>query len=265
MAGPDAAELDRARGLLAGADTICVLTGAGVSAESGVPTFRGESGLWKSHSPEDLATPHAFRRDPRLVWEWYEWRRETIRACRPNAGHGALARLALGSRRVRIVTQNVDGLHEEAARKVAGAGDPSPALPLELHGSIFRVRCTSCSYRVSHRHPLRTETPEDLPRCPLCSALLRPDVVWFGESLDPEILSEAFRVAREADLCLVAGTSALVQPAASVPLATLDAGGVVVEVNPTETPLTRLARISLRGPSGEILPGLLDGLETPGT
>ncbi len=258
MTGPDVGELERARSLLAEAGTICVLTGAGVSAESGVPTFRGESGLWKSHSPEELATPHAFRRDPRLVWEWYEWRRQKIRECRPNPGHEALARLALGPRQARIVTQNVDGLHEEAARTAAGSGDPSPALPLELHGSIFRVRCTSCAYRVSHRHPLQTETREDLPRCPVCSALLRPDVVWFGEALDPEILSEAFRVAREADLCLVAGTSALVHPAASVPMATVEAGGSMVEVNPTDTPLTHMARVSLRGPSGEILPQLLD-------
>jgi NAD-dependent deacetylase len=252
--------MERARGLLAGAGSICILTGAGVSAESGVPTFRGESGLWKSHSPEELATPNAFRRDPRLVWEWYEWRREKIRGCRPNAGHEAMAQMALGPRRVRIVTQNVDGLHEEAARRAAGSGDPSPALPLELHGSIFRVRCTSCSYRLSHRDPLKTEDSEDLPRCPACSSLLRPDVVWFGEALDPDILSEAFRVAREADVCIVAGTSALVHPAASVPLATLDAGGSMVEVNPTETPLTGLAGASLRGPSGDILPKLLEGL-----
>ena len=265
MIGQDTDDLQRARGLLTEASRILVLTGAGVSAESGVPTFRGESGLWKSHSPEELATPNAFRRDPQLVWEWYEWRREKIRGCRPNAGHEAMARLALGPRKVRIVTQNVDGLHEEAARKAAGSRDPSPALPLELHGSIFRVRCTSCSYRVSHRDRLETETVEDLPRCPVCSNLLRPDVVWFGEALDPDILSEAFRMAGEADLCIVAGTSALVHPAASVPLATLDAGGSMVEVNPTETPLTRLAGVSLRGPSGEILPKLLEDLEMPGT
>jgi NAD-dependent deacetylase len=265
MSGPYGVDLERARGLLAGAEAICVLTGAGVSAESGVPTFRGEDGLWKSYQPEELATPHAFRRDPRLVWEWYEWRREKIRGCRPNAGHEAMARLAMARRKVRIVTQNVDGLHEEAARKAAGSRDPSPALPLELHGSIFRVRCMSCSYRVPHRGTLVTETLTDLPRCPACSSLLRPDVVWFGEALDPGILSEAFRVAREADLCIVAGTSALVHPAASVPLATLEAGGSLVEVNPTETPLTRLAGVSLRGPSGEILPRLLEGLETQGT
>jgi len=257
--------MEETRRLLSSAQTVCILSGAGVSAESGVPTFRGEEGLWKSHSPEELATPSAFRRDPRLVWEWYDWRRGKIRECRPNPGHEALAQFALGSRKARIVTQNVDGLHEAAARGCAGGADPSPALPLELHGSIFRIRCTSCTYKISHRDPIATETREDLPRCPVCSALLRPDIVWFGESLDQEVLSEAFRVAQASQVCLVVGTSALVQPAASIPLATHDAGGRIIEVNPTETPLTPLARISLRGASGELLPELLDGLDSPGT
>jgi len=215
----DPAQLERGRELLAGAESICVLSGAGVSAESGVPTFRGEGGLWKSYRAEDLATPGAFRRDPRLVWEWYEWRREKIRGCSPNPGHVAIARMALEGAPTRVVTQNVDGLHEKAARDLAGSADPSPALPLELHGSIFRVRCTSCDYRVPHRDPIQSGSADELPRCPVCSALLRPDVVWFGESLDPGVLNEAFRVAREASVCLVVGTSALVQPAASVPLA----------------------------------------------
>lgn len=257
--------MERARTLLEKARTVCVVTGAGVSAESGVPTFRGEGGLWKSHAPEELATPGAFRRDPRLVWEWYEWRREKIRACTPNPGHEALARLSLGPKGARIVTQNVDGLHEAAGRAAAGSGDPSPALPLEVHGSIFRVRCTSCTYRIPHRDPLETESLDALPHCPVCSALLRPDVVWFGESLDPQVLSEAFRIAQEAALCLVVGTSALVQPAASVPLATLQAGGTIVEVNPTDTPLTASAQVSLRGASGEVLPVLVDGFTERGT
>ncbi len=265
MSEPQGGEMARAQGMLARAESICVLTGAGVSAESGVPTFRGEDGLWRSHRAEDLATPHAFRRDPRLVWEWYEWRRETIRGCRPNAGHDAIARLALGSKRVRVVTQNVDGLHEWAARQVAGRGDPSPALPLELHGSIFRVRCTSCAYRAGHRDRLATESVDSLPRCPVCASLLRPDVVWFGEALDSRVLAEAFEVARESELCLVVGTSALVHPAASVPLATLQGGGALVEVNPAETPLTHLATVSLRGSAGSLLPGLVEGWEGGGT
>jgi NAD-dependent deacetylase len=265
MANLETDPLEEARALLSSAASVCVLSGAGVSAESGVPTFRGEDGLWKSYSPEELANPQAFRRDSRLVWEWYDWRRGKIRECRPNAGHEALARFALGSRTVRIVTQNVDGLHGEAARQVAAGADPSPALPLELHGSIFRVRCTSCTYKIPHRGPISTETPEDLPRCPVCSGLLRPDIVWFGESLDAGVISEAFRVAQTSQVCLVVGTSALVHPAASIPLATHDGGGSIIEVNPTETPLTHLARVSLRGASGEVLPRLLEGLETAGT
>jgi NAD-dependent deacetylase len=265
MTDLDLEGLEAARGLLMTAETVAVLSGAGVSAESGVPTFRGEDGLWKSYAPEELATPGAFRRDARLVWEWYDWRRGKIRGCKPNAGHEALARFAFGPRTVRIITQNVDGLHEEAARRASAGGDPSPALPLELHGSIFRVRCTSCTYKIPHRDPISTGSSEDLPICPVCSSLLRPDVVWFGESLDSAILSEAFQVAQISQVCLVVGTSALVHPAASVPLVTQDSGGSIIEVNPTETPLTQLSRISLRGASGEVLPRLLHGFDDPGT
>ncbi len=256
---PEAQGLENARGLLAGAREVCVLSGAGVSAESGVPTFRGEDGLWNNYRAEELATPQAFRRDPRMVWEWYDWRRGKILACSPNPGHYALARFALGPRRVRIVTQNVDGLHEAAAREAAGGSDPSPALPLEVHGSIFRVRCTTCAYKIPHRNPIRHDSVEALPRCPACGALLRPDVVWFGESLDGGVLNEAFDSARRASVCIVAGTSALVQPAASVPMATLDGGGVIIEVNPDRTPLTSMAEVSLRGGAGTVLPLLLEG------
>ncbi len=252
--------LEAARRLLADAEKVCVLSGAGVSAESGVPTFRGEDGLWKNHRAEELATPQAFRRDPRMVWEWYDWRRGKIAACAPNPGHYALAELALGRRTVRIVTQNVDGLHEAAAREVAGAEDPAPALPLEVHGSIFRVKCTTCTYKIPHRDPIQWESEAVLPKCPVCGSLLRPDVVWFGESLDAQILGDAFEAARSATLCLVAGTSALVQPAASVPLATLEGGGSIIEINPTETPLSGVAALSLKGGSGAVLPLLVDGL-----
>jgi len=252
-------EMARARALLEEADTVCVLSGAGVSAESGVPTFRGEDGLWRNFRAEELATPEAFRRDPRLVWEWYAWRRSLISDCAPNPGHEALAGLALGAKAVRIVTQNVDGLHEVAARAVAGARDPYPALPLEVHGSIFRVRCTGCYYRAPHRDPVHHDSQEDLPHCPTCGALLRPDVVWFGEALDGQVLAQAFEAARVASVCIVVGTSALVQPAASIPLATLEKGGSVVEVNPEPTPLTRMAEVSLRGASGQLLPFLVEG------
>lgn len=248
-------ELEEARRVLAGARRVLVLTGAGVSAESGVPTFRGPEGLWRTHRPEELATPEAFARDPRLVWEWYGWRRTRVGACRPNAGHDAIARWALSRDGVALVTQNVDGLHEVAARE-AGA-DPAPALPLELHGSLFRVRCTRCPHRGSDRSAIDATGPETLPRCPDCGALLRPDVVWFGEALDPEVLERAFRLAREADACLVAGTSAVVHPAAALPVATARAGGRVVEVNPEPTPISSLARPALRGSAAGLLPAVL--------
>jgi NAD-dependent deacetylase len=248
---------EHARGLLAEARSVVVVTGAGISAESGVPTFRGFEGLWKSHRPEELATPEAFRRDPVLVWEWYGMRREMMASCAPNPGHYALARYALDHRGVHIVTQNVDGLHARAAREEAGAGDPGPALPLELHGGLFRDQCSGCGRRSDPQGPVDASSRETLPRCSVCSALTRPDVVWFGEMLDPEVISAAFAQARAADVCIVVGTSALVHPAASVPLATLERGGALIEVNPEPTPLTAHVAAELRGPSGEILPALL--------
>ena len=213
-------ELDRARSVLDSADRVFVLTGAGISAESGVPTFRGSQGLWKKHRPEELATPGAFRRDPRLVWEWYAWRRELVSECAPNPGHRALAAWAHRRRpHVRIVTQNVDGLHTLAARSDGG----DSALPVELHGSLFRVRCRECHRRTEHRSAIDASSPDTLPRCDTCGALLRPDVVWFGESLDPEVLDEAGSAARRADVALVVGTSAVVEPAASLPRVTASA------------------------------------------
>lgn len=249
---------DAARALLERARRILVLTGAGISAESGVPTFRGEGGLWRSHRPEELATPEAFARDPVLVWSWYQWRRDLVAGCAPNAGHDALARLALAGR-AHLVTQNVDGLHELAAERAAGSADPSPALPLPLHGSLFGNRCTRCGRRSEGRGvPVDTTWTETLPRCPApCGGLLRPDVVWFGEGLDRAVLSRAFALAEAADVCLVVGTSAVVQPAAAIPLVTVRAGGALVEVNPEPTPLSRHAAASLQGPAGAILPALL--------
>lgn len=250
--------LARARGLLEDAGRVFVLTGAGISAESGVPTFRGEDGLWRSFRPEELATPQAFRRDPRLVWEWYGWRREKVSDCEPNAGHRALARLAL-DRPSRIVTQNVDGLHEVAARDEAGGSDREAAFPIELHGSLFRIRCTECAYHGRDRSPVDATDRAALPSCPECGALLRPDIVWFGEALDPLVLTMAFDEARESDLCLVVGTSGVVQPAASLPRITSDAGGSIIEVNPQATPLTAFAYVAIRGPAGVVLPTLIGG------
>lgn len=262
--GPGAAgELEEVRKALARARGIVVLTGAGVSAESGVPTFRAPSdGLWARFRPEELATPQAFARDPRLVWAWYEWRRERIRGCDPNPGHGALARFLLDRRDVTLVTQNVDGLHGLALTLEAEGYDPDAlrsarARVLHLHGDIFALRCSRCSFETRERNPVSTESEAALPRCPECGELLRPGVVWFGEPLPAEALDRAFAAAGDAEICLVAGTSALVHPAASVPRATLASGGALVEVNPEPTALSALAQWRIRGASGRVLPALL--------
>ena len=235
-----------------------VLTGAGISADSGVPTFRGEGGLWRRHRPEELATPEAFERDPRLVWEWYGWRRRIVAACEPNAAHRALAAWQAADAGVRIATQNVDGLHGRAAAESGIAA--VAAMLLELHGSLFRIRCLSCGRRAEHRDPIDAGSVSGLPRCAGtggCRGPLRPDVVWFGESLDPEVIETAFGWAGAADACLVVGTSAVVQPAARLAEVTREAGGAVIEVNPDRTPLTPLATVSLRGGAAAIVPRLV--------
>jgi len=225
---------------------IAVLTGAGVSAESGIPTFRGEGGLWRQFRAEDLATPEAFGRDPRLVWEWYDWRRQKVAACRPNPAHHALAALESRGGEFLLITQNIDDLHRKAGSRRL----------VELHGNIWRVRCVA-EGAVSELPdvPLR-EIP---PRC-ACGSLLRPDIVWFGEMLPAEPLDRAFRAAESCDLFLVAGTSALVQPAASLPLLAKQRGATVIEVNPEPTPISPLVDISLQGKAGEILPALVAAL-----
>lgn len=249
--------LEQAKALLENARRIVAVTGAGISAESGVPTFRGPEGLWKSYRPEELATPEAFARDPQTVWEWYAWRRELITACSPNPAHLALARLALNRPDVAIITQNVDDLHTRAAREQAGVVDISPALPIELHGSINRDRCSACDSRQPGSLVIDTTSTDTLPQCDQCSGLMRPDVVWFGEALDKAILERAFRLARSADLCLVVGTSALVHPAASVPLATIGNGGELIEINLQETSLTSYASAQLNAPAGTVLSELI--------
>ena len=248
--------LTAARDLVAEAEDIVVLTGAGISAESGVPTFRGDEGLWNSYRPEDLATPEAFERDPLLVWQWYGWRRELITRCHPNAAHIAIAEYEREGERLSVVTQNVDGLHTVAAS--AAAGDQSPANPpIELHGSIFRVRCTKCEMRVEDRSTIAATSRDTLPHCENCGSLLRPDVVWFGESLDPDVLGYAMHAASNADLCIVIGTSAVVYPAAGLAALTRDSGGKVVEINPEATPLTRICAVSIRASATRAVPLIL--------
>ena len=245
-------EVGRARSILEQATRITVLTGAGVSAESVIPTFRGSGGLWRTHRPEELATPEAFEEAPQLVWEWYQWRRRLIAECSPNAGHQALARLALKRDGVTLITQNVDGLHHRAARTEAKAlniPDPQAAFPLELHGAINRDRCFLCS-RLAHTSSHNQSAP---PRCTDCGGPVRPDVVWFGESLAPKIIQAAEEAALRAEACLIVGTSALVHPAAGLPAMTLRAGGLLIEVNLEATPLTNQATVSLRGRSASLL------------
>jgi len=260
--------LERARELIERARRIVVVTGAGVSAESGVPTFRGAGGLWKSHRPEELATPEAFARDPLTVWEWYAWRRSVVSRCVPNPGHVALARFALDAyvlhrAEVTLVTQNVDGLHHRAAESVAGEGeDPARAYPLEVHGALHRDRCSGCRLGSPGRTEVDLTSERTLPRCELCGSLIRPDVVWFGEPLDAGVLEAAFDAARSANLCLVAGTSSVVYPAAAIPEIAMHGGAAVVEVNPDPTPLSRHAVVRLRGAAGIVLPTLL-GQPTP--
>ena len=251
--------IDRAAALLRESSRVVVLTGAGISAESGVPTFRGAGGLWRDFRPEQLATPEAFARDPRLVWEWYAWRLARIAECRPNAAHHGLARLALGRPGVRLVTQNVDGLHDDAARAEAArlGVAPDAARPLELHGAIRRARCTGCgaAREIAGDDPALAAPP---PRCSRCGALLRPDVVWFGEPLDGATLGEATRCAAAAEACLVVGTSAVVWPAAGLATLALQRGGVVIEVNPEATPLSGAATLVIRAPAAEAVPRIVD-------
>ncbi|WP_449246066.1 SIR2 family NAD-dependent protein deacylase [Desulfarculus baarsii] len=232
----------RARALLARAENVAVLCGAGVSAESGVPTFRGQGGLWQDHRPEDLATPQAFDRDPELVWRWYNWRRGLIAACRPNPAHLALARLQERKPGLCLITQNVDGLQQ-----LAGSRDV-----IELHGSIWRLRCTACGAEAEDRRPALPA----LPRCAACGGLLRPGVVWFGEQLDPVLLERAWQTAGACQAMLVVGTSAVVQPVTSLAGVAKAAGAALIEVNLVTTANSQSADLTLLGPAGRILPQL---------
>jgi NAD-dependent deacetylase len=234
------------------AQRIAVLTGAGISAESGIPTFRGENGLWKKYRAEELATPTAFHHDPQLVWEWYDWRRGIIGSKTPNPGHKVLASWENRFSSFHIITQNIDGFHVKAGSENV----------LELHGNIWKLRCTEeDSIIENHDTPLQ-EIP---PTCPSCGALLRPHVVWFGESLDMSILHESFRLSSECDLMFIIGTSAVVQPAASIPLRAMESGAKTVEINPDPTPLTHSVDYSFCGKSGEILPLIEEELKKTGT
>jgi NAD-dependent deacetylase len=229
------------------AEKVMVSTGAGISSESGVPTFRGPGGLWNDFRPEELATPEAFSRNPKRVWEWYDWRRQLLKKVEPNPGHSALARFESLFPRFFLFTQNIDGLHQKAGSTRVH----------ELHGNIWRVRCN-----VEHKifdlpdSPL----PEVPPRCG-CGSLLRPDVVWFGEALPEDVLRLAWQVAAQCDLFLLIGTSATVQPAASLAWIAKDNGAFVIEINPEETAASEIADESFREKSGVVLPELVRAIE----
>ncbi len=237
----DKTMIEKLADVLSGLDRIGVLTGAGVSAESGVPTFRGRDGLWKQYRAESLATPEAFERDPGLVWEWYDWRRGLIADVAPNPAHFVLASWEKLFPGLAVITQNIDGLHSLAgSRKV-----------LELHGNIWKMRCTREKTVIEDRTTPLTKIP---PLCPECGALLRPHVVWFGESLEQDVINEAFRTSGNLEAMLVVGTSAVVHPAASLPATAAASGAIVAEINPEPTPLTASLEISIRGKAGEVLP-----------
>ncbi|HET9650557.1 MAG TPA: NAD-dependent deacylase [Usitatibacter sp.] len=246
-----AALLERARR----ARHVVVFTGAGVSAESGIATFRDAlTGLWERFDAEQLATPGAFRRDPALVWGWYEWRRMRAMRAQPNAAHRAIAALEGGPRRLTVITQNVDDLHERAGSRT----------PVHLHGSLFAPRCFDCGEPAAIS-AAPTEEPDGgrrlaPPKCGRCGGLVRPGVVWFGEPLPAHALDAAFDAAAACDVLFSVGTSSLVHPAAQVPIAARDAGAIVVQVNPNATPLDRIADLNVSAPAALALPALLDSL-----
>ncbi|MGE5093944.1 MAG: SIR2 family NAD-dependent protein deacylase [Betaproteobacteria bacterium] len=231
---------------------IVVFTGAGVSAESGIPTFRDAlTGLWERFDAQQLATPEAFRRDPPLVWGWYEWRRMRAMQASPNAAHAAIAALEAGPARITVVTQNVDDLHERAGSRE----------PVHLHGSLFAPRCFDCHEPATPGRSM-PEEPEGgrrlaPPACARCGGPVRPGVVWFGEPLPESALAAAFDAAAACDVLFSVGTSSLVHPAAQVPVVAKEAGAFVVQVNPNATPLDPIADLNVRGPAAIALPPLL--------
>ena len=214
-------------------------TGAGASAEAGIPTFRGKGGLWDKYKPEELATPHAFSKDPKKVWEWYKWRMSIISRAKPTRAHEVLAKWEERGISMGVVTQNVDGLHQVAGSKNV----------VELHGSVWRVRCSSCGIKYDLEFGRIPE--EELPTCRRCHGLLRPDVVWFGEPIPHDQFNRAQKMFSEAEVILVIGTSGAVMPAAMLPINAAMEGKVLIEINPEETNLSSFSTIKIREPAGK--------------
>lgn len=239
-------DLRVASGLLARAARVAVLTGAGISAESGVPTFRGAGGFWRGRSALELATPQAFARDPEGVWAFYRFRIAGLEEVSPNDGHRALAALQSRFERFWLITQNVDGLHQAAGSRSV----------IEIHGSLSRTRCRVCSYSCASRDLPR----EAAPACPRCGDHLRPDVVWFGENLPSSQMASVEEALRECEVMLVVGTSGVVEPAASFARWAASRGAGVIEVNLEPTPISDFADVSLLGPAGVVLPRLVSSL-----
>jgi NAD-dependent deacetylase len=238
-----AAEVDFVRRRLAEAASVCVLTGSGISSESGLPTFRGVNGLWRTHRVEELASPEGFERDPQLVWTWYNERRAAHRSAAPSAGHLALAELERRFADFTLATQNVDSLHLRAGSRNV----------LELHGSLREARCNRCGARIALDEPLPADAIAHA-----CGGKFRPDIVWFGESLPAGVFERAAAAARRADVVLVVGTSGMVNPAASLATRAPRAGALVVEINPEETAITDRADVALRGTASAYLPRFLE-------
>ncbi len=251
MRADDAIDLLAAQ--IQGKSRVTVVTGAGVSAASGIPTFRGPGGLWRDFRPEELATPEAFERDPSLVWEWYAWRRELVAKARPNRAHEVLAAWSRRYPRFALVTQNVDGLHERAGTENV----------IRFHGSLWEVSCwRRCANSPARWRDETVPFPELPPRCPYCAGPLRPGVVWFGEAIDAQTLA-ASSAALDCDVCVAVGTSAVVYPAAALVAGAGERGAFTAEVNPEATPASSLVDLAVPGRAEDVLDRLERLLSSP--
>ncbi|MCB1158203.1 MAG: NAD-dependent deacylase [Leptospiraceae bacterium] len=227
--------------VLKSAQRVAVLTGAGISSESGIPTFRGKGGYWKNYKAEELATPEAFNRDPALVWSWYGMRREVCHKAQPNPAHYILARMEEYYPNFLLITQNVDGLHRRAGN----------AKIVEIHGNIFHAKCKICDWKDEF---LEIPLKKEIPNCPVCASIIRPDIVWFGETYDDQKLIQSQSFLAKADCILVIGTSALISVPVRLAMFSIAQGAYSIELNPDSTSLSDRVDVSIRGKAGEILP-----------